>query len=205
MESRDWSSDVCSSDPPTRGRSASSREHRPAARASGPSTTTTGRQTPSTTGTESSWPRGSARTRDRGEEEAGGRPRRTRHLLAGRGAAEPSRSRWVHRLGARSHGSRRLRRLAARDSLSFERAMLSRDDERRIASFEPRSSVALLPVASSRGTAARAGRGSSGPSRSSAHGADCLREPAAPSLRASPGARRASELAALGAANAGVR
>ena len=66
---------------------------------------------------------------------------------------------------ARSHGSRRLRRLAARDSLSFERATLSRDvarilrilaasgkseisrtDERRVASFEPRASVALLPA-----------------------------------------------------------
>ena len=38
--------------------------------------------------------------------------------------------------------------LDSRDSLSFERAKLSRDDERRLAepSFEPRSSVALLPV-----------------------------------------------------------
>ena len=107
---------------------------------------------------------------------------------------------------ARSHGSRRRRRLAARNSLSFERATLSRDvarirrilaacrttsgnvvrtrrvltargkssiscnDERRLAepSFEPRASVALFPVVSSRGTAARAGRGTRGPSRSSA-------------------------------------
>ena len=36
--------------------------------------------------------------------------------------------------------------LGFRDSLSFERAKLSRDDERRVASFEPRSSVALLPA-----------------------------------------------------------
>ena len=142
---------------------------------------------------------------------------------------------------ARSHGPRRRSRLAARDSLSFERAKLSRDvarilrilaasgkssisrtDERRDASFEPRSSVALLPVVSSRGTAARvagsagnlfrggyaatpAGRGTFGPSRSSAHGADCLREPAAPSLLASPGERRSPEPAAQGAANVRVR
>ena len=123
---------------------------------------------------------------------------------------------------ARSHGSRRRRRLAARDSLSFERATLSRDgarirrilaasgkssisrnDERRLAepSFEPRSSVALLPAVSSRGSAARAGRGTGGPSRSSAHGADCLREPQAPSLLASPGERRSPEFAAHSAAN----
>ena len=36
--------------------------------------------------------------------------------------------------------------LDSQDSLSFERATLSHDDERRIASFEPRASVALLPV-----------------------------------------------------------
>ena len=125
---------------------------------------------------------------------------------------------------ARSHGSRRRRRLAARDSLSFERATLSRDvvrtqrvltasgkspisrnDERRVASFEPCSSVALLPAVSSRGTAARAGRGTAGPSRSSAHGADCRREPQAPSPLASPGERRSPELAAQGAANVRVR
>ena len=79
----------------------------------------------------------------------------------------------------------------------------------------------LLPVVSSRGAAARvagaagtlprggfaampAGRGTGGPSRS-AHGADCLREPQAPSLRASPGERRSPELAAQGAANVQVR
>ena len=44
---------------------------------------------------------------------------------------------------------------------------------------------------SSRGVAARAGRGTCGPSRSSAHGADCQREPQAPSLLASSGHRRA--------------
>ena len=116
-------------------------------------------------------------------------PRHSRHLFAGRGTAQPSRSRRVHRLAARSHGPRRLRRLAVRDSLSFERATLSRDgarilrilavsgkssisrtDERRIASFEPRSSVALLPVVSSRGAAARAGRGTEGPSRLASSG-----------------------------------
>ena len=91
-----------------------------------------------------------------------------------------------------------------------------------MASFEPRSSVAVLPVVSSRGAAARgagaagtqfrggyaatpAGRGTFGPSWSSAHGADCLREPEAPSLRASPGERRSPELAALCAANVRVR
>ena len=37
------------------------------------------------------------------------------------------------------------RRSGRRDSLSFERAELSRDDERRVASFEPRASVAPLP------------------------------------------------------------
>ena len=109
--------------------------------------------------------------RGRGEQEAGERPRHSRLLLAGRGTAPPSRSRRGHRLAARSHGSKRRRRLAARDWLSFERA--------------------VLPVASSRGAAARgagaagtlsrsgvaatpAGRGTAGPSRSSAHGADCL-------------------------------
>ena len=73
------------------------------------------------------------------------------------------------------------------------------------ASFEPRSSVALLPVVSSRGTAARAGRGTGGPSRSSAPCADCPREPQAPSLLASPGERRSPELAAHSAANVRVR
>ena len=113
---------------------------------------------------------------------------------------------------AHSHGPRRRSRLAARGSLSSERATLSRDgarirrilaacrtqsgnvgrtqrvltasgkssisrtDERRDASFEPRASGALRPAVSSRGVAARAGRGTGGPSRSSAHGADCLRE-----------------------------
>ena len=104
---------------------------------------------------------------------------------------------------ARSHGPRRRNRLAARDSLSFERATLSRDvarirrilaacrtssgsvvrtrrvltasgtspisrtDERRLRepSFDPRASVALLPVVSSRGAAAQAGRGTFVPSR----------------------------------------
>ena len=79
---------------------------------------------------ESSQPRGSARTRDRGEEEAGERPRRARRLLADRGTALPSRSRRGHRLAARSPGLRRRRRLAARDSLSFVRAVLSRDGAR---------------------------------------------------------------------------
>ena len=65
---------------------------------------------------------------------------------------------------------------------------ISRTDARRVASFEPRSSVASLPVVSSRGVAARAGRGTSGPSR-----------------LASPGERRSPELAAHSAANAGVR
>ena len=68
---------------------------------------------------------------------------------------------------------------------------ISRTDERRDASFEPRASAAVRPVVSSRGSAARvtgaagnqfrggyaatpAGRGTFGPSRSSAHGADCL-------------------------------
>ena len=69
------------------------------------------------------------------------------------------------------------------------------------ASFESCSSVALLPMVSSRGAAARAGRGTAGPSRSSVHGADCPREPQAPSLLASPGERRSPELAAQGAAN----
>ena len=55
------------------------------------------------------------------------RPWHARPLLAGRGTAPPSRSRRVHCLAARSPGSRRLRRLAARDSLSFERATLSLD------------------------------------------------------------------------------
>ena len=76
----------------------------------------------------------------------------------------------------------------------------------------------MRPVVSSRGSAARvagaagnqfhggyaatpAGRGTFGPSRSSAHGADCLREPPAPSLLASPGERRSPELATQGAAN----
>ena len=98
------------------------------------------------------------------------------------------------------------------------KSSISLTDERCMASFEPRSSVALLPVVSSRGAAARvagaagnqfrggyaatpAGRGTAGPPRSSAHGADCLREPQAPSLRASPGERRSPELAAQGAAN----
>ena len=108
---------------------------------------------------------------------------------------------------ARSHGPRRLRRLAVRDSLSFERAELSRDvarirrilaasgkssisrnDERRVASFEPCSSVALLPAVSSRGSAARAGRGTS-----------------SPSWLASPGERSSPELAAHNAANVQVR
>ena len=39
------------------------------------------------------------------------------------------------------------------------------------------------------------------PPRSSAHGADCQREPQAPSLLASPGERRSPELAAHSAAN----
>ena len=122
----------------------------------------------------------------------------------------------------------------------------SRTDERRVASVDPRASVALLPVVSSRGVAAwvagtagnlfrggvaatLAGRGTFGPSRSSAHGADCLivtavsqsrvdrptaggrtgqrvtaitmREPTAPSRLASPGERRSPELAAHSAAN----
>ena len=47
--------------------------------------------------------------------------------------------------------------------------------------------------------------GPHGPSRSSAHGADCLREPTAPSLLASPGERRSPELAAPSAANVRVR
>ena len=108
---------------------------------------------------------------------------------------------------ARSHGPRRRSRLTARDSLSFERAELSRDvvrtlrvltasgkssisrtDERRVASFEPRASVALLPAVSSRGVAARAGRGTTGPS-----------------WLASPGERRSPELAAHSAANVRVR
>ena len=42
--------------------------------------------------------------------------------------------------------SKALGRLQSRGSLSSERAELSRDDERRIASFEPRASVASLPV-----------------------------------------------------------
>ena len=159
---------------------------------------------------------------------------------------------------ARSHGLRRLRRLAARDPLSFERATFSRDvarirrilaacrtssgnvvrtqrvltasgkspiscnGEKRVASFDPRASAAVRPVVSSRGSAARvagsagnlfhgghavtlAARGTAGPSRSSAHGADCLREPQAHSRLASPGERRAPEFAAQGAANVGVR
>ena len=108
---------------------------------------------------------------------------------------------------ARSHGPRRRSRLAAWDSLSFERAELSRDvarirrilaasgkssisrnDERRGASFEPRSSVVLLPAVSSRGNAARAGRGTEGPSP-----------------LATPGERRSPELAAHSAANVRVR
>ena len=87
---------------------------------------------------------------------------------------------------ARSPGPRRRRRLAARNSLSFERAELSRDgagirrilatsgessssrtDERRTASFEPRASAAMRPAVSSRGVTARAGRGTAGPSWSS--------------------------------------
>ena len=72
---------------------------------------------------------GSVHTKDR-EEEAGERPRRARHLLAGRGTALPSRSRRGHRLAVRSHGSRRRRRLAARDQPSFQRATLSRDGAR---------------------------------------------------------------------------
>ena len=68
------------------------------------------------------------------------------------------------------------------------KSSISRTDERRIASFEPRFSVASLPMMSSRGSAARAGRGTAGPS-----------------LLASPGERRSPELAAQGAANVRVR
>ena len=111
-------------------------------------------------------PRGSVRIRNLGIQKAlgalgfcsramRGAPRREFE------AVEPPRT-------ARSHGPRRLRRLAVRDSLC--------------------SSVASLPVVSSRGAAARAGRGTAGPSR-----------------LASPGERRSPELAAHSAANVRVR